>query len=477
MEKLKPTEEQQKAIDYFCEWLSEKNYEKRDVFRTLKGYAGVGKTFVMKYLIEKLEREKLVSYCRLLAPTHKAAQVLHEKTDKPVDTVHAGFGLSPNVELESFNPNRPEFSVRKPVNFHRRGLIIIDECSFVNSSMHNDFILKKMIDCKCNILYVGDPAQLNPIGEDISPVFESNYFELKTIMRTEKGSILESCAYLRDNIYNPDIRLGDFRSNDFEFWSRGAFKNRLKELYKDNGTITIAWSNDKVDALNEAIQKILFPHKKDRLELVFEGQSLMIMKTGTCMDLRERKLLQQEPNRYYELEKRYGSYINSEEVVVQEVEDCKYFYNRADLNAHFECWKVATKSVDNKEKQVYLKILKPESYNDYFIFYKNLLNRAKKESDPYKRGSLWARFMDLQSSLLLFKGISMTNDYYGGEFTIKRTVSQAYARTAHKSQGTTKHTVVVLLSNIMANKKRIAERNRMLYVAISRASNKVIFIN
>ena len=53
----------------------------------LKGYAGTGKTFLMKGLVQYLKQQNR-NVC-LLAPTGKAARVLGQKTDNEAYTIHS----------------------------------------------------------------------------------------------------------------------------------------------------------------------------------------------------------------------------------------------------------------------------------------------------------------------------------------------------------------------------------------------------
>ena len=58
-----------------------------NIFSFLKGYAGTGKTFILKGLVNYLR--SIGRSSSLSAPTGKAALVLREKTGKVATTVHS----------------------------------------------------------------------------------------------------------------------------------------------------------------------------------------------------------------------------------------------------------------------------------------------------------------------------------------------------------------------------------------------------
>ena len=74
-------EQQQQALDLIIQFL----HSKKQVF-SLVGYAGTGKSTMMKQIIEYLE-DKYIRYI-LCAPTHKARSVIMFNTDRDAYTLH-----------------------------------------------------------------------------------------------------------------------------------------------------------------------------------------------------------------------------------------------------------------------------------------------------------------------------------------------------------------------------------------------------
>lgn len=102
----------------------------------LKGYAGTGKTTLVKELINKLN-EKDCNYV-LLASTGRAAKILANKTDKNTSTVH---GLV--YEYSGFNQDIDQvLHERKTANVDKTGqLLLMFEPSRITSDNQNIYIV------------------------------------------------------------------------------------------------------------------------------------------------------------------------------------------------------------------------------------------------------------------------------------------------------------------------------------------------
>lgn len=81
--KIELTPHQQHAFNRMVEFIRNKSLQ---VF-ILKGYAGTGKTTMMKCLIEELGKRNLP--CTLLASTGRAAKILSNITERETKTVHS----------------------------------------------------------------------------------------------------------------------------------------------------------------------------------------------------------------------------------------------------------------------------------------------------------------------------------------------------------------------------------------------------
>src|SRR5690625_1595754 len=78
---FEPTEDQVAALNEVEQFLN----SDKTVF-LFKGFAGTGKTTLMKYIIKYLEDSNIKT--SLMAPTGRAAKILYEKTGFKANTIH-----------------------------------------------------------------------------------------------------------------------------------------------------------------------------------------------------------------------------------------------------------------------------------------------------------------------------------------------------------------------------------------------------
>jgi hypothetical protein len=171
MSSLTTSQEQAKAeiIDFLL------NPDKK--YFVLKGVAGTGKSF----LINRVEKD-FVEVTKLLqstgeytplewkytATTHKAAQALRNASSNDTCTIHSLLSL----QLKSNYNTGKNFLVRASVEDVENLVIVIDEASYI------DYDLLEAIDTytvNCKVIFMGDPAQLTPIGLNHSPVFLAGF--------------------------------------------------------------------------------------------------------------------------------------------------------------------------------------------------------------------------------------------------------------------------------------------------------------
>lgn len=197
----------------------------------LKGYAGTGKTTLMRFLIEALEKKE--ERYRLLSTTGRAAKILANHTDREATTIHSMIYRYKdfNKDLSNIDDKKASvdetgqlFLVFEPTVLstedRNRVVYIIDESSMISDMEDQDItqakfgsgrILKELLDydpySESKFIFVGDPCQLPPILGTISPALTPAYFEqtfglqcqegnLTEIMRQD-NSIIAAGAYLR----------------------------------------------------------------------------------------------------------------------------------------------------------------------------------------------------------------------------------------------------------------------------------------
>lgn len=153
---------------------------------TIAGYAGTGKTTLIKYIIDDLRIEmRQVAFATF---TGKAAFVLQQK-GIPAMTLHALFFNSYRLKNNNFIHKKKKY-LDLPYK-----LIVIDEISMVSLDM-----LQTAVSFKIPIIALGDIGQLPPIGYDNGLLAKPDVI-LTEIMRQEKDSpIIELSFNIRKGL-------------------------------------------------------------------------------------------------------------------------------------------------------------------------------------------------------------------------------------------------------------------------------------
>ena len=193
---IKLTTSQENVLKQILDFV---NVSKDRVF-ILKGYAGTGKTTLMRFLIKALA-EKGKHY-RLLASTGRAAKVLANLSEAngQTSTIHSMVYSFNGLNKEFEEKEEPKvdkdgqlFLVFEPSkldeNANPETVYIIDEASMVSDVMTKDVtqakfgdgrLLKELLeyDSRPNskFIFVGDPCQLPPIEQYYSPALMKDYF-------------------------------------------------------------------------------------------------------------------------------------------------------------------------------------------------------------------------------------------------------------------------------------------------------------
>jgi exodeoxyribonuclease-5 len=222
-------------------------YENPTYTFIISGFAGTGKTTLARDIPELLDIKWSTAF---LAPTGKAARVLHEYAS----TIHS------YLYEPIFNPVTKKITfVKKQINSFHEKLLIVDEISMVNKELMND-----LLSLNIPIIGLGDPAQLPPIQGNTQILNKPDIF-LKKVWRTD-GGILS---------YATDIRLSKktkSRYKDVSFKKR--FYKDIK-LYNED-SIVICRFNKTRNSLNHKIRREVYGYK----ELIEPGEKMIILKNN-----------------------------------------------------------------------------------------------------------------------------------------------------------------------------------------------------
>lgn len=148
-----------------------KNHEK---FTVIAGYAGAGKSTLVRFIIEALDvPEEEVCYATF---TGKAAQVLLKKGNKNVSTLH-------KLLYKSF-PRPDGTFMRIPVEEIPYNIVIVDEVSMAPKT-----IMELLFKYDVHIICLGDPFQLPPVDKnEDNHLLDNPHIFLDEIMRQAQES-------------------------------------------------------------------------------------------------------------------------------------------------------------------------------------------------------------------------------------------------------------------------------------------------
>ncbi|MAM87541.1 MAG: hypothetical protein CME36_09580 [unclassified Hahellaceae] len=151
------TEDQSAAFKTMCAFVQDKLEEE---VMTLVGYAGTGKTTLMNLLVCFARDEGLK--VAVAAPTNKAVGVLKEKIGADVGasfgSIHSFLGL----RMKELEDGSQDCKREAESTVHEYDLLIVDECSMINKEIFGYTVNSRR---NCKVLFVGDSAQLPPVGE------------------------------------------------------------------------------------------------------------------------------------------------------------------------------------------------------------------------------------------------------------------------------------------------------------------------
>jgi len=161
--------DQQGADEAFASWLSAADGSPF----LLSGHAGTGKTFLSMRFLAQAEAAGLC--WTVVAPTHKAVSVL--RANLAASQLTPTWFPSTIHRLLRLNLKRRgdrelcEASEQTAGALEHLDLVLIDEASMLEST-----VLELLLRCahgfRTRLVFVGDPAQLPPVGETASPVFQ-----------------------------------------------------------------------------------------------------------------------------------------------------------------------------------------------------------------------------------------------------------------------------------------------------------------
>lgn len=170
------TDGQATAIELASHWYKNFSPDDQPIF-VVSGFAGTGKTFLIRHLMEELGLDAIYA-----AYTGKAALVMSKLNDISARTCHSliyrpkepdkaecerlftaiksasSDGEKKDLQQALREAQKIKFELRDDSDLHGADILNLDECSMVNDEMKTD-----LVRFKTPIIALGDPGQLPPI--------------------------------------------------------------------------------------------------------------------------------------------------------------------------------------------------------------------------------------------------------------------------------------------------------------------------
>lgn len=261
--------------------------ESDDSVFILRGYAGTGKTTMVKVIADFFNGRYNFS---LMAPTGRAARVLSQKTGYEALTIHKSIYANEAIAVkEKRDIADVEFKFVYPIRVNtKRVVAIVDEASMVSCSkseeelfsfgtnnIMEDLLTYVRPSFGGKVIFIGDPAQLPPVGEKVSNALNTEFFikrnlkvceaELTEVLRQRgESSILKNAFMIRDLLAKKERNhlIFEEKENEVECIEPENFLNKYFEcrnVAKNNHeSVIICFSNKSANGYNREIREVLY---------------------------------------------------------------------------------------------------------------------------------------------------------------------------------------------------------------------------
>jgi len=446
----------------------------------LKGYAGSGKTTILKGLVEYLN--SLEKDFALMAPTGRAAKVIRERTGHEANTIHKSiYSFEDMVEMEEGDSFFYYYKIRNNVDVAGK-IFIVDEASllsdaksegeffrFGSSHLLSDLITYTRVahqNVKSKIIFVGDPCQLPPVGDNSSKAFDPAYLmekfhvsieetEMKEVKRQGgESGILKAAEKIRKSISARFFNDFNLRSNGIDILN--PFYENFLDTWQETASpkIIIASKNKTCLTLNLQIRERRFGNA----DLPVQKSDIVIM----------------GGNNY-----RKGIF-NGEFAVINEVSDIVTqrtiaLRGKNPVTLYWRDVELVFPDSESSNKNVKGKMLENFLYGDNYL---------KQEETQALYVDFTTRHKGLKPRTEEFKEAIMQDEYFNCLL-----VKYGYAVTCHKAQGGEWDNVFTVWDNdniegfdwLIDKQRKAGKTNqdfyRWAYTAITRASKTLYALN
>ncbi len=457
--------DQQAAADAFVTWLSA---PADGTPFLLRGYAGTGKTFLSMRLLARAEAQGLC--WTVVAPTHKAVGVLRDHLERDglqptwfPSTLHRLLRLKLRREGDR---ERCSETAQTATALEPLGLVLVDEASMVDGQLL-EIILRCAQPFGCRLVFIGDPAQLPPVGEKESPVFSLARVCQASLTRVvrHQGPVLRLASGLREGALPcrrppllPPCRteLGMVALLDRQEWLQAAQRALRRCTETDNPDLAriLCYTNRTLETLVPIARKALHGDLSDTMP-VLPGEVLITRSPVLAPACVEEAKAPEDPELCLS---------SNREVVVREVNPGLYSLapwgsgESGVLGGEVEdpeptVIETLMVSVDAGDARLTLRLLPPIGSPSRQALEETLrrLRAAARGAEPTEARQIWRRFFLLRDAFA--------------------SLGPAAVLTVHRSQGSTFGEVFVAGDIFWPREDHLCRQ--LAYVAVSRASQGV----
>lgn len=433
-------------IDTFKQFLADE--QAWDMYIT--GAAGTGKTTGLAEGVQYcIDQEIPYVVC---AYTHKACGILRDKLPQGaiVRTLHSFLGKRPCINTNATKKEHVNINTKSSETDQEPKVLFLDEYSMVGEKDFMDIREAQDGDYdaipELKVVWLGDQHQLPPVGDMPAIVPSGNYqVKLTKIWRNDNPLQIPLNALI--SYMDGSAQPAALEAVPKYFIRDKDIVSEYKKCKQDK--VLLAYTNKRVETLNADIAGKLYPDDSDK---VFSPTTqkhytfLGWIDSPEYIDLHYSDPLHLG-SKYKTLENLINSGLCKFALLEDEDGDV---WQHAVIFGHYE-YKIAKEELEHSAVES---------------------NKAIEQKHRGYKAAAWAKY-NSQTKLARTRAKAWRDCLSFKDCVI--CIDFPYAMTVHKSQGSTFHTVFVDTDDLA----QCAERNfdmylKLTYVAISRASNKVV---
>jgi hypothetical protein len=473
----KLNEGQQWAHDRTLEYITGKGKSLPNIIM-IKGFAGTGKTFTTNRIVQSAKSTGKHYRIVATAPTHKAVRCLRKAGDLGsgvvYKTIHSLLGLKPEPEETNGRQEFKKSTNPEDGDIREFDIVLLDEISQTGQLLWTELIAA-IQEYNFKLILLGDSCQIPPVKEkDSLPFLQAEEYGIEILELNESmrqagdNPILDYATEIRNTYktstwvdYHRFAKINDkgegiqilqgTNGKEVEALLISLFGSDQFRADADYAKV-VTWTNEKRTAgfFNKKIRSMLYtiPEGMVSLPMIVNGEKIIMNDRYVAVgDFKPIVLPNNEELEVenYEVVKKALSYRTWTPIgPVNNI-----------LNPQIYRALVRFRDTRNNWVKATLNIVHETSVTEVANMMKKISDSAKQAPFGHEKKQVWRHFWEVHG--------------------IFAQIGYNYALTSHKAQGSTYQNCVMVAYDIKQNPKH-EERNRIAYVAATRAKNKLYII-